>query len=244
MDPPIELQQEMMDYLQGLGDYEGMNAWVQATKQVSMMNHQRPDPIQMYESISFPDQEPTPLKKLACKFGLVLTQLHSHLELKNLLNITELALHLKDEYSQSGKAAERLRCKQKIIPDAPATTHPIPPPSIPSAVATSSEIEGQEDTTPDLSIFSVDSGSFAEMMDMLGKRSDADDEGDVDFTSPFERESLVSLFNFQDKSWAEMTEKFSLRSLDEELELYELIDLDAKGENDEQEFDNMMSSTM
>ncbi|KAL4078575.1 hypothetical protein V8B97DRAFT_2020987 [Scleroderma yunnanense] len=60
MDPPIELQQEMMDYLQGLGDYEGMNAW-----------HQRPDPIQMYESISFPDQEPTPLKKLAwCIFSI------------------------------------------------------------------------------------------------------------------------------------------------------------------------------
>ncbi|KIM66586.1 hypothetical protein SCLCIDRAFT_77807, partial [Scleroderma citrinum Foug A] len=51
--------------------------------------------------------------------------------------------------------------------------------------------------------------------------------------------SLVSLFNFQDQSWAEMAEKFSLRSLDEKLELYELIDLDAKGEDDEQEFDTM-----
>ncbi|KAL4062301.1 hypothetical protein V8B97DRAFT_2026853 [Scleroderma yunnanense] len=203
-DPSIELQQEMMDYLQGLGDYKGMDAWVQATIQVSIMNHQRPDHIQMYESISFSDQEPTSLKKLGCKFGL----------LKSLLNITELALHIRDEYSQSEKVAE------------------------------SSEIEGQEDITPDLSISSADFGSFAEMIDVLGKRSDADDEGDVDFTSPFERKSLVSLFNFQDKSWAEITEKLSLRSLDEELELYELIDLDAEGENDEQEFDNMMSSTM
>ncbi|KAL4081226.1 hypothetical protein J3A83DRAFT_4185076 [Scleroderma citrinum] len=176
-DPSIELQQEMMDYLQGLGDYKGMDAWVQATIQVSIMNHQRPDHIQMYEN-------------------------------------------------------------------APATAYPIPPPSIPSTIATSSEIEGQEDITPDLSISSADFGSFAEMIDVLGKRSDADDEGDVDFTSPFERKSLVSLFNFQDKSWAEITEKLSLRSLDEELELYELIDLDAEGENDEQEFDNMMSSTM
>ena len=39
-----------------------------------------------------------------------------------------------------------------------------------------------------------------------------------------------------------MTEKISLRSLDEELELYELIELDAEGEEDEQEFDSMMSS--
>ncbi|KAI6015981.1 hypothetical protein EDC04DRAFT_2903503 [Pisolithus marmoratus] len=65
MDPPVELQREMMDYLQGLGDYEGMDAWVQATMQTATMNHQRLDPIQIYESISFPDQEPTPLKKLA-----------------------------------------------------------------------------------------------------------------------------------------------------------------------------------
>ena len=95
----------------------------------------------MYESISFPDQEPTPLKKLAwrifsicansascerlfSKFGLILTRLRSRLGLKNLLNITELALHLRDEYSQSGKAAERLRRKQKIIPNAPSASNP------------------------------------------------------------------------------------------------------------------------
>ena len=38
VDPPVELQREMMDYLQGVGDYEGMNAWVQATIQNSAMN--------------------------------------------------------------------------------------------------------------------------------------------------------------------------------------------------------------
>lgn len=217
----------------------------------------------MYESIPFPDQEPTPLKKLAwhifaicansascerlfSKFGLILTQLHSRMQLKNLLNITELALHLQDEYSQSGKTAERLRHKRKIIPDAPTTTNPIPSSSIPSAVATSSETGHQGDTsTPDPNISNGDAESFAEMVDILGQRSDADDEGDADdFTSPFEKVSLVSLFNFQDQSWAEMAEKFSLRSLDEELELYELIDLDAEGEDDEQEFDTMMSSTV
>ncbi|KIM66585.1 hypothetical protein SCLCIDRAFT_109864, partial [Scleroderma citrinum Foug A] len=111
MDPPVELQREMMDYLQGVGDYEGMDAWVQATIQNSAMNHQQLDPIPMYESISFPDQELTPLKKLAwhifaicansascehlfSKFGLILTQLCSCMQLKNLLNTTELALHL------------------------------------------------------------------------------------------------------------------------------------------------------
>ena len=38
MDPPVELQGEMMNYLGGLGDYEGMDAWVQATIQSSILN--------------------------------------------------------------------------------------------------------------------------------------------------------------------------------------------------------------
>ena len=214
----------------------------------------------MYKSISFPDQEPTPLKKLAwcifsicansasceqlfSKFSLILTCLRSCLGLKNLLNITELALHLRDKYSQSGKAAERLRHKRKIISNAPSASNPIPPPSIPPVTATSSEIESEEDATPNSNIDNEDFGSFGEIMDVLGQRS-ADDEGDAEFMSPFEREPLVSLFNLQDKSWTEMSQKISLRSLDEELELYELIDLDAEGEDDEQEFDSMVSSTV
>ncbi|KAI6155624.1 hypothetical protein BKA82DRAFT_4011105 [Pisolithus tinctorius] len=42
-----------------------MNTWVQSTVQISITNHQCPDPIWMYESVSFPDQQPSPLQKLA-----------------------------------------------------------------------------------------------------------------------------------------------------------------------------------
>ncbi|KAI6015984.1 hypothetical protein EDC04DRAFT_3093830 [Pisolithus marmoratus] len=110
-----------------------------------------------------------------------------------------------------GKAAERLRCKWKIIPDAPTTTISQPS-STPLDTATSSQTEHQGDAVPDSNISAGESESFSEIMD--------------------------------DKGWAEMTGKISLRSLDEELELYDLIDLDAEGDDDEQEFDNMMSSTV
>lgn len=136
-----------------------------------------------------------------------------------------------------------MRRKQKIIPDAPTAINPTSLSSIPSVTATSSEIESEGDTTLNSNVVKKDFESFGEILDVLGQRSDADDEGDAEFVSPFEREPLVSLFNFQDQSWTEMSQKISLRSLDEELELYELIDLDAEGE-DEQEFDSMMSSTV
>lgn len=216
----------------------------------------------MYESISLPGQDLSPLHKLAqrifsvcansascerlfSRFGLILTRLRSCLGLKNLLNLAELSLHLRDEYSQSGKATERLRCKRKIIPDPPTAN-----PSILVSQPTSSDMASSSESSVDQENHALSSShpeigyleSFSAIVDDLGQRSDVDDENDADFTSPFEKESLCSLFNFQDKSWVEMTEKISLRSLDEELELYELIELDAEGEDDEQEFDSMMSS--
>ena len=216
----------------------------------------------MYESISFPGQDLSPLYKLAqhifsvcansasceclfSRFGLILTCLRSRLGLKNLLNLAELSLHLRDEYSQSGKATERLWHKRKIIPDPPTAN-----PSILVSQPTSSDMASSSESSVDQENHALSSShpeigyleSFSAIVDDLGQQSDVDDENDADFTSPFEKESLCSLFNFQDKSWVEMTEKISLRSLDEELELYELIELDAEGEDDEQEFDSMMSS--
>ncbi|KAG1861686.1 hypothetical protein F4604DRAFT_1905751 [Suillus subluteus] len=55
---------------------------------------------------------------------------------------------------------------------------------------------------------------------------------------------LQQLFNFEDESWVKMTEAFRMRSIDDEFEFYELVDIDAEGEDDEQIFDDMMSSTI
>jgi len=43
---------------------------------------------------------------------------------------------------------------------------------------------------------------------------------------------LVELFNFADHHWIQVYEKAVWRSFDEELELYELLDLDAEGEEE------------
>jgi hypothetical protein len=41
-----------------------------------------------------------------------------------------------------------------------------------------------------------------------------------------------------------MTEVFRMRSIDDEFEFYELVDMDMEGEDNEQTFDDMMSSTI
>jgi hypothetical protein len=43
---------------------------------------------------------------------------------------------------------------------------------------------------------------------------------------------IVLLFDFSHSHWVEMHSKSSMRSFDEELQLYEMLDLDADGEED------------
>ncbi|KAG0699264.1 hypothetical protein DFH29DRAFT_1002138 [Suillus ampliporus] len=64
------------------------------------------------------------------------------------------------------------------------------------------------------------------------------------FTSQFEQITLQQLFNFLDDTWTNLTERIGMRSLDDELEFYELVELDAEGEEDEQSFNDMMCSTV
>ncbi|KAG0698064.1 hypothetical protein DFH29DRAFT_775094, partial [Suillus ampliporus] len=68
----------------------------------------------------------------------------------------------------------------------------------------------------------------------LGHQSALDDVEDPTdtFTSQFEQITL-QLFNFLDDTWTKLTERIGMRSLDDELEFYELVELDAEGEEDE-----------
>ncbi|EKM53156.1 uncharacterized protein PHACADRAFT_197584 [Phanerochaete carnosa HHB-10118-sp] len=43
---------------------------------------------------------------------------------------------------------------------------------------------------------------------------------------------LARLFNYQDRFWVTMVEKWGIRSLDKELEAYSIVDMDADGDYD------------
>ncbi|OAX33372.1 hypothetical protein K503DRAFT_775672, partial [Rhizopogon vinicolor AM-OR11-026] len=94
----------------------------------------------MYEGIRFQDQPLSPLQMLAqhifsicansasCErlfslFGLILSKLRSHLALQKMLNLTELRLHLWDEYMRRGSVKDRLCRSRHIIPDPLPTQH-------------------------------------------------------------------------------------------------------------------------
>jgi len=137
-----------------------------------------------------------------------------------------------------GDKKNRLRRTRKIIPDPPMH----PPPS-------TATLEPPTDTIPDNPSVSeqVDDGdndhddhSLESIASVLAQRS-IDDKDTTECGSFFGK---IQLFHFADESWTKLIEGFGMRSIDDELEFYELVDMDAEGEDDEQVFDGMMSSTI
>jgi hypothetical protein len=209
----------------------------------------------MYEGIQFQDTEPTPLQKFAhrifsicansasCErlfslFGATLTKLRSRLGLKNLINLAELRLHLRDEYMRMGDNKSRLRRPRKIIPDPPhppSTTPSLEPPIDPALddPSLSEQLDDEEN----------DDHSLGSIASVLAQRS-IDDDDTMEYGSVFDKVPLQQLFQFADESWVKLIEGFGMRSLEDELEFYELVDMDAEGDDDEQTFDDMMSSTI
>jgi hypothetical protein len=204
----------------------------------------------MYEGIRFPDKPLSPLQMLAqhifsicansasCErlfslFGLILTKLRSRLALEKMLDLAELRLHLRDEYMRRGSVKDRLRRPRHIIPD------PLPPQNKDTTTTSSNEITPE--ITPETSRFDSDSdeNSLTSIAEALGQRSELDDAEDpaAAFTSIFEQIQLQQLFNFSDDTWTKLMERIGMRSLDDELEFYELVELDAEGEADDQTFE-------
>ncbi|KAG1742941.1 hypothetical protein EDB19DRAFT_1907425 [Suillus lakei] len=142
---------------------------------------------------------------------------------------------------QMGGRKGRLHCTRKIIPDPlpPPTTVTITPAgSVPDDLSPESEqLETQDGDTID------DDHSLGHIASILAQCS-LEDEDTIDVGSAFNDIPLQQLFNFQDESWVKMTEAFRMRSIDEEFKFYELVDMDVEGEDDEQMFNDMMSSTI
>ncbi|KAF8893625.1 hypothetical protein BD779DRAFT_1436015 [Infundibulicybe gibba] len=85
--------------------------------------------------------------------------------------------------------------------------------------------------------------SIRQIITQLGQLEDSEDSARLetdteasaqgkDSTAAKEPIPIKELFNFQDDTWAEIAKATSIRGLEEEMELYDLVDLDAVGEDD------------
>jgi hypothetical protein len=177
-------------------------------------------------------------ERLFSAFGLVLTRLRSRLGVQTMADVAELRLHLRDEHRRSGIAKQNLR--KRMLSTTPGEPTPIGPP-VPDAQddtpVASVQLEDTEDTH-------WHENNLEDIISGLQVRLDAD--VDVDAVSLGQIHCPIKqLFNFSNTTWMELQEKYCMRGLEEEMEVYDLVDLDAPSEPDAfAEFDSFEESIM
>lgn len=171
-------------------------------------------------------------------------------------DLAELRMFLWDENMRLGTSKERLKRKLTSHVDISDHTSPAPPinpsaPSNPTAnLYASNSIH--EDTSDDESDKSdkvpVDdevgeSGRFSTMAQKFRKMAEEDDteidkeEADADrmyLDGDIGKTTIATIFDYNNSTWIAAMKKAAMRGMNEELEFYELADLDAVGEVDDE----------
>ena len=193
-------------------------------------------------------------KRLFSTFGNILTKLRTRLTNKNLTALAEVKIHVRNEYLKPEKKS-RLKRQFGHSPDKPTAavpTHPAPHPVHPGPphfasgstshsipVGPSQPCTQPESTQPETNGVNNHSNfrAFRDIVDQHALAVDEDNEDNEpvrvsNAASPWIQTPLSTLFDFTSSQWKERHEKWARLSYDEELTLYELLELDADSEVD------------
>ena len=194
-------------------------------------------------------------------FGTILTRLRTRLGNNALLNLAELKLYLREEHLQAKTVKTRLkRSFSAALGEDSVAASELSSPIIISSPSTDIVID--DDVTdakpapvPEVSIVqdtSIPCGdAIADSARQLGMRSVVqelieaveieDDEPLPELSSEALSICIKDLFDFTELYWVEAYDKLAMRGLQDELELYELLDLDAEGDTIENEADDALN---
>jgi hypothetical protein len=183
-------------------------------------------------------------ERLFSVFGATLTKLRNRLGVSVLKELTELKMHIRDGHLRDQTARSRLK-------------RSFNPPTGPTGTQADASIPADSDTPPvadpsqEAPQTQAASGSGSEFRALVQQEVDAVTIDDLDndplFTVPgsttYPLIPISKLFDFSNKHWSDILSRHSLHNFDEELALYELLDLDAAGEDDV-ELDEITTQTL
>ena len=261
------------DYLDGNGICHSMKDYLTDAEEYARLQKVSPDPIEAYNAIKPLARGAVlpPLFKLAyhilsicpnsasCErlfsvFGNTLTKLRNRLGNDTLSSLAELKMHIRDEHLRNGKVKDRMKRLFGRAQEPQTGTpwaHPVPR-QLPTqtTLATNEPEMDIDDATPveiDPESLSQDgvAGEFNQIIESFGRLARDDEDDGIEEMPSLISITIANLFNFGNRDWIPQHERTASRSLDEELELYELVDLDAQGEEDvDVEMDNSLQSVL
>ena len=190
------------------------------------------------------------VERLFSIFGQILTKLRSRLRNEAMVMLAELKLHIRDEYKQNDTAKARLKRHIAGIPRtsqsqpmteslSTATRHADPDPSTSLPLQQQSG-SGSGPETPQagddlVSTAGPAEGSLDDIVQRLLSFVNTEDNMESrpsPAASPPSPIKLSDLFDFTVGYWSKTAESMGARGLQDELEFYELLDMDASGELD------------
>jgi len=192
-------------------------------------------------------------------FGLILTKLRSRLRNDKMTENATLRMQLRDKHEKEGLLKDRLKRKttshKPIQHSTAATTNTNPTESGPSTLlpqSTAAEASNDGDMedfllqegllTADGEIAARSSRQrFSTIVEGLTRDADAaSSEEDMPRALPpgSVKISLKNLFDLDNDYWQKVTTAATSRTLQEEMELHQLLDLDAEGDPDDVDEDN------
>lgn len=215
-----------------------------------------PDPpfIQFAKRILSISANSASCERLFSLFGSTLTKLRNRLGTETLTALSELKMHIRDEHIRN-KSSVRLkrhfgaRKNQSTTSADPSPMSVVPQPSSSDplpAMPTSQEIpplDDHDELDPPDSLINPSipnpqsDSSFRSIVQDHSSSATEDDRNNE--ATPSDCDVMIKsvridqLFNFSVDHWVSVYSRSPLRSFDEELELYELLDLDAEGEDDD-----------
>ncbi|GBE86226.1 hypothetical protein SCP_0901050 [Sparassis crispa] len=242
---PLSLHTELRKYFAGTGFYASLQTYMKSLDDLAIAKGNVPDPLEVWNGFTFSGMEPPPLIRLAIRIlsicansascerlfstlGLILTKLRTRMGTSLLIDFVELKMHLRDAQKHK-QIKERLRRhfgKLKEKSQSSRDTAPVPTQTVPAPTTTAAgpSTQGQDDNHSGANSMRNISTTLSRMVD-----TDLDNPDSRSFSSKI-TVTLHSLFNMTSTYWLDSHARSSVQSLADELEVYELLDLDGEGE--------------
>ena len=161
---------------------------------------------------------------------------------------------IRDEQLRDAQARPRLKRRfmeqtrtSAAAPTVPHVSNPTPTSETPN-ISTDHDID-MDDDSPAPTAVPTRPGFRALIEEEIARVGMDDEDNDPLFPGPTANQprlpliSLADIFDYQNNYWKDTIEKAALATFDEELELFQLLDLDAEGEDDD-DFDEITTQAL
>ena len=166
-------------------------------------------------------------------FGNTLTKRRARLGMQTMTDQAELRLFLRDEHLKQEAEKKRMKRHTTSHGPTPAASQTLPaPPS-------TAETETVDDDTEDGNAESTRQSTATRLRTIFTSMTSASKEMEAEDVHPAAcppaatKVPLSELFDFSNAYWKKADSRISKRSIDDELELYQMLDLDAEGDIDD-----------